>query len=223
MSDNKHKIRFLDGVLYDPFYPSGPAPSPEVIGHGLAHLCRYSGQIKRFYSVGEHSIWIALNLACGGSDNDQFKDAANSLAAGISDGIFDVCPLERAPAALLGLVHDASEAAGLVDVPSPIGSRPEMVEYKAAHDRCMTWLCDAWGVQHSSYLHDQVKEIDTSILGAEFAIRPVGVDERGGNGEQLPLWPNLDLEVQHDLSMLSLRYVRKAWVAAYNALKRKTA
>lgn len=32
----------------------------EDIVQGLAHSCRYAGQVRRFYSVAEHSIWCAL-------------------------------------------------------------------------------------------------------------------------------------------------------------------
>lgn len=222
MSDNRHKVRLIDGILYDPFYPSGPAPSPETVAHGLAYLCRYGGQVQRYYSVAEHSLWVALHLACGGSDNDQFKGAADAIAAGsYKDAFHYACEPERAPAALLGLVHDASEGCGLVDMPGPVGSREEMVAYKQAHDRCTTWICREWGIEESEELHAKVKEVDLAILGAEVAIRPKHATATAfaGSGEQFSPWPNLDLGVQHDLSVLNPKYVRRAWMAAYEALR----
>ncbi len=72
-----------------------PNPSQIIIGdiaHGLSNVCRFSGQIQRFYSVAQHSVHVA-DLARG---------------AGLS------------PAGqLYALLHDASEAY-LGDVPSPV-------------------------------------------------------------------------------------------------------
>lgn len=217
--DNRYKVRLIDSALYDPWSPSGPAPNPETIAHGLSHLCRYSGHVKRFYSVAEHSLWIALNLACDGSDNDLFRDAANTIAAGECTNAFNICQPDRARVALLGLCHDAAEACGLVDLPSPIGAHEEMAPYKQAHVRCTDWLCKEWGVEQSEELHKRVKAVDYAILGAEIAIRPIDAETRDGNGEQVPPWPNLDLATQHDLSMLGTKYVRRAWLSAYATLK----
>lgn len=62
------------------------------ISHGLSQLCRFSGQIKAFYSVAAHSLlvseWVEFN---GGTPKE----------------------------ALAALLHDASEAY-LQDVPTPI-------------------------------------------------------------------------------------------------------
>ena len=44
------------------FYPANPKPESidiRDIAHGLSLLCRFAGQIKRFYSVAEHSLFVA--------------------------------------------------------------------------------------------------------------------------------------------------------------------
>lgn len=46
------------------FYLLDPKPS-EIdlmdIAHGLSMLCRYNGQVKKFYSVAEHSVLLSLS------------------------------------------------------------------------------------------------------------------------------------------------------------------
>ena len=70
-------------------------PTPDMIdiddiAHSLSLQCRFSGHTSRFYSVAEHSVNVASELAN-----------------------------ESAVVQLQGLLHDASEAY-LLDVPSPI-------------------------------------------------------------------------------------------------------
>ena len=218
LSENRYKIRMIDSVLYDPWSPSGPTPSPETVAHGLANLCRYGGHVTRRYSVAEHSIWVALHLACNGADNDAFRTAANAIAAGNAKEAFYVTPPDRARLALCGLVHDAPEGCGLVDVPGPIGRHEEMREYQNAHERCIKWLCDGWGISGYAECYDQVKAVDIAILGAELAIRPVGAMGHDGSGEDIPPWSGLDLAIEHDLSLYGHKYIHGAWVAAYRTL-----
>jgi hypothetical protein len=78
------------------FYPFDPRPG-EVeladIAGALAHTCRFGGHCRRFYSVAEHSLYVAEELAGHG---------------------------ERVQA--YGLLHDAGEAY-VGDVPRPVKAR----------------------------------------------------------------------------------------------------
>lgn len=72
-------------------------PQPETIelddiAHALGNLCRFGGQCRTFYSVAQHSVWVARTLEAEGYS---------------------------AECQLAGLLHDASEAY-VVDVPRPL-------------------------------------------------------------------------------------------------------
>jgi len=76
------------------FFPGDPRPE-EIhlvdVAHGLSHICRFAGQCRCFYAVGEHCVRVSLLLERWG-----FVELA-----------------------LTGLLHDGSEAF-LVDMPKPV-------------------------------------------------------------------------------------------------------
>jgi hypothetical protein len=85
------------------YYPMGPCQERlniVDIAHALARICRYNGQVTKFWSVAAHSVEIARRAG----------------EAGFS-----------APYIATALMHDASEAY-LMDVPKPI--KPLFLNYK---------------------------------------------------------------------------------------------
>lgn len=52
-------IMLASGRHFDFLDPDGSEFTIEDIAHGLAHVCRYAGQCREFYSVAEHSILVA--------------------------------------------------------------------------------------------------------------------------------------------------------------------
>ena len=198
-----------------PLAPCWCGPESETIAHGLSNLNRYGGHTRRPLSVAEHSLWCAVYLACDGADNELFRTRA--------DGVANNKPLEwvwtmHPRLALLALIDDAPEGCGLVDVPGPVLRHHEMTEYKFAHVRCYDWLSRGWGiVLPTNEEHELVKAVDTSILGAEMAVRPVGT-ARDGGGENLPEWAGSDLAGRHDLSRLGPAYVRDVRARAFHLL-----
>ena len=52
-------IMLASGKLFDFLDPHGSDFDIDDIAHGLAHVCRYAGQCRAFYSVAEHSMLVA--------------------------------------------------------------------------------------------------------------------------------------------------------------------
>ena len=103
------------------FYPLEPDMELiciEDIAHALAHICRFNGHTKRFYSVGEHS------LSCLGLARRMGLSYSDRLAA---------------------LMHDASEAY-LADIPRPI--KRGMHAYSAWEHTLQKMICEKWGIQY---------------------------------------------------------------------------
>lgn len=76
------EIELGNGVRFDLFNPDPQLIDIEVVAHSLANLCRFTGHVRRFYSVAQHCVIVSENV----------------------DPIFD-----RRLAAQ-GLLHDAAEA-----------------------------------------------------------------------------------------------------------------
>lgn len=88
----------------------------EDIAHGLAHTCRYAGQVPYHYSVAQHSLLVAqLVWMMSGSE----------------------------VAALGGLMHDASEAY-IVDIPAPLKHLECMAGYRAVEERLMRVISEKY-------------------------------------------------------------------------------
>jgi hypothetical protein len=56
-------IKTVDGEPFDLQNPRAEDVDPEVIAHALAFTCRYNGHTPTFYSVAEHSVRVAGDLA----------------------------------------------------------------------------------------------------------------------------------------------------------------
>ncbi|MBS3652466.1 hypothetical protein KEU06_28165 [Pseudaminobacter sp. 19-2017] len=52
-------ITLASGHVFDFLDPHSSRFEIEDIAHGLAHVCRYAGQCRDFYSVAEHSILVS--------------------------------------------------------------------------------------------------------------------------------------------------------------------
>lgn len=124
------------------FWPLDPRPDEfdlEDIAHALSNICRFSGHTLDFYSVAQHSVFVAK--LCIEKANDQ--------------------------AGLYGLLHDASEAY-LGDVIRPLKYQPCMTEYleveKTLDKALYKWAKLDWPWRTT---HDVVKWADNTALATE--------------------------------------------------------
>lgn len=101
------------------FCPLNPRPEDvciEDIAHSLAMQCRFNGHTRVFYSVAEHSVLMAEELAVLGYDKT---------------------------VQLYGLLHDAAEAY-LCDLPQPI--KHELNQYRVAEIKLQRTILGALGL-----------------------------------------------------------------------------
>lgn len=124
------------------FYMFDPRPDEvriKDIAHGLSRICRYTGAVKEFYSVAEHSVHIARWL---------LKHYGPVIA-------------------LQGLLHDSPEAlSGFGDVARPAKQRALVI--KETEERIYTLaIAPAFGMLPA--LAPEVHEADNRIIADEMA------------------------------------------------------
>jgi len=84
------KIVTYTGKIFDLLNPKPEMVCIEDIAHSLSNLCRYTGHVRKFYSVGEHSILMALSDKCPGDPISKLlHDAAEAYIGDIAS------PLKR--------------------------------------------------------------------------------------------------------------------------------
>lgn len=109
------------GKKFYPYEPKMDQIDIQDIAHALAHICRFAGHVRRFYSVAEHSVHVS-NIVL-----EKTKDP--NLA-------------------LYGLLHDASEAY-LVDIPHPV--KKGLKQYKELEESVMCLVRGKYGLNGLKY------------------------------------------------------------------------
>ncbi len=84
-------IMLQSGAWFDFCAPSDSAFTIEDIAHGLANICRYSGQCSRFYSVAEHSLLVS-EVAIGFEFEALLHDAAEAFMGDITRPLKQMLP-----------------------------------------------------------------------------------------------------------------------------------
>lgn len=137
------------------FFYDDPESYPYSINEiatALSNLCRFAGHLARFYSVGQHSVYVARAVWREGE------------AMGIPWP--DLAPICRA-----ALLHDAAESF-MVDLPRPAKRLPELAGYRALEDRIQLAILTRFGLQHFDAAK-VIKRADALALKSEkIALRP---------------------------------------------------
>jgi uncharacterized protein len=84
-------IMLHSGAWFDFCAPSKSDFTIEDIAHGLANICRYSGQCSEFYSVAEHSILVS-EVAKGFEFEALMHDAAEAFLGDITRPLKQLLP-----------------------------------------------------------------------------------------------------------------------------------
>lgn len=127
-----------------PFWPLEPRLEDiaiEDIAHHLSNLCRFTGAVRFFYSVAQHSVAVSLEMA------------PHILTAG-----------DRWRG-LYGLLHDASEAY-LMDIPRPLKRDDQFSAYRTAEARLQRIIYAAFDLDPDDEPSD-LKIVDRRMLRTE--------------------------------------------------------
>jgi hypothetical protein len=84
-------IMLQSGAWFDFAAPHSSPFTIEDIAHGLAHICRYSGQCNGFYSVAEHSLLVS-ETATGFELEALMHDAAEAFLGDITRPLKQMLP-----------------------------------------------------------------------------------------------------------------------------------
>lgn len=150
---NESVMVTVSGVHFTPFDPNPDDIRLEDIAHGLANLCRGSGQTQFFYSVGLHSIYVSQDLAARG---------------------------ESRRVQLLGLLHDAQEAY-ISDLVSPV--KAHLDDYQTLETRMEDVVWDAFGLDPTAEDMAIVKESDERLCRHEHGVVLPGAPDGQPNTE----------------------------------------
>lgn len=131
-------IQTVSGRRFNPLAPDPAEVEIGDIARALSNQCRFGGNCRRFYSVGQHSCLVAdLVGERGGDAGDQ----------------------------LWALLHDASEAY-LVDLPHPLKHRSELGRlYAAVEEGLQAAICARFELPAEP--PGLLKPLDRALLATE--------------------------------------------------------
>lgn len=122
------------------FFPLNPKIEDiciEDIAHALSNMCRFTGHCKEFYSVAQHSVFVAGHIRWFG-----LGDRHQQLA---------------------GLLHDASEAY-LCDIARPIKWSPDFYLYRNAERKLQAIIYKHFNIIPDEKI---IKQADNYLLDVE--------------------------------------------------------
>lgn len=142
---SKGWIQTFTGVRFDPVRPTPDMVRIEDVAHALSNMCRFTGHVRKFYSVAEHSVRVARVVA-------EAREVTELVGP------------ERRRLTRAALLHDASEAY-LVDVPRPI--KPLLGGYKELEHHVQDTIGLRFGLSMTDFEDPIVKAADLVLLATE--------------------------------------------------------
>ena len=131
-------IQTVSGRRFNPLEPDPAEVDIGDIARALSNQCRFGGNARVFYSVGQHCCLVADLVAERGGDVE---------------------------AQLAALLHDASEAY-LVDLPHPLKHRSALgALYAEIEGPLQAAICERFGLAVSP--PPMLKEVDRALLATE--------------------------------------------------------
>lgn len=137
---DKSLIVTFSGKTINPLDPDPNDICIEDIAHALANQCRFTGHVRKFYSVAEHSVRVAYWLGAGGMG-------------------------ENGEMCFIGLMHDASEAY-LSDIARPVKRQPEINQFWGEiEERMERTISEKFDIPYP--FPDAIKRADSILLRSE--------------------------------------------------------
>lgn len=133
-------VKTYSGLLFNIKDPVPEKVFPVDIAFGLARECRFQGGCRKFYSVAEHSVWVARQAA------DRYPQ-------------FPYLPFKA-------LMHDAHEAY-IKDIPSPLKSLFHK-EYNAIAEPVQAAIHTRYSIVISEAERTAIYELDQLALEWEW-------------------------------------------------------
>ena len=137
-------IQTYGGTKFDPLRPHPSGVHLRDIAHALSLKCRFGGHCTRFYSVAEHSVYVAWEVL-------RRKQAQTRPVRGLLKDT-----------GLKALLHDAAEAY-LADIPRPV--KPALQGWHTVETRVERTIFDAFGL--TGDLPRLVHAVDSAVLANE--------------------------------------------------------
>ncbi len=185
------------GVAFHPLDPRPEDVHVEDIAHALGNQCRFSGHVSDFYSVGEHSWRVSFLV-------EAMFFARPETSVG-----------EVARAALVGLLHDASEAY-MVDLPRPLKLLPEFEAYRVHEANLQGMIYRSFGLAPDETVEAAVHLADNILLATE---KRDLMPQLSWNGEALRAWAPLPPPLEERIEPWAPGYARTRFLHRYKQLK----
>jgi hypothetical protein len=86
------KILLHSGNYFDFLDPEGSTFTIQDIARGLSHICRFCGQVNRYYSVCQHSVLMSRMVPHEHALAALLQDAPEAFIGDMSRPLKDICP-----------------------------------------------------------------------------------------------------------------------------------